>query len=198
MGARQYGKLPKSNWGDDGWTSLTADAQWLLTYLLSHPTTDTAGIFAIRITKWAKGAADMTVARVQAAAKLLVDRGRIVVDHDTEEGLIRNYIRDDWAGDNIFKGALGRALLCQSPQLRAVLLNEIHNLGRELKPDWLLLIDDLEASVPVEFNLGFEPATAAPTSTATTQAFKRRRNAVGTPLAEQADSFAATREDGIA
>jgi hypothetical protein len=112
--ARQYGKLLKTNWREDAWTGLTADAQWLYAFLVSQPTTDSAGVFPIRISKWAKAATDMTAARVKAAATLLVDRGWIVVDHDTEEGLIRSYIRDDWAGDNIFKGALGRAVQAQS------------------------------------------------------------------------------------
>ena len=188
---RQYGKLPKANWGEDAWTGLTADAQWLYTYLVSHPTTDSAGVFPIRITKWAKGAADMTVERVQAAAKLLVECGRVVVDHDTEEGLIRTYIADDWAGDNIFKGALGRTLLCQSPRLRAILLYEIRNLGRELKDDWLPLLDALEKSIPAGFDFSsVVPATPSPSSIATTQAFKRRPNAVPTPLADESESFA--------
>jgi hypothetical protein len=192
--ARQYGKLLKTNWREDAWTSLTADAQWLYAFLVSQPTTDAAGVFPIRISKWAKGAADMTVERVSAAAKLLTDRGVIVVDHDTEEGLLRSYIRDDWAGDNIFKGALGRATQAQSPRLRATLLYEIRNLGRQLKDEWLPLLDALEKSIPAGFDFGsVVPPTPAPSSAATTQAFKRRPNAVRTPLDGEHESFAQER-----
>jgi hypothetical protein len=189
--ARQYGKLLKTNWREDAWTALIADAQWLYAFLVSQPTTDAAGVFPIRISKWAKGAADMTVERVKAAAKVLAGHGWIVVDHHTEEGLIRTYIRDDWAGDNIFKGALGRATQAQSPRLRATLLYEIRNLGRQLKPEWLPLLDALEKSIPAGFDFGsVVPATPPPSSTATTQAFKRRQNAVGTPLSGDGESFA--------
>ena len=193
--ARQYGKLLKTSWREDSWTSLTADAQWLYAFLLSQPTTDSAGVFPIQITKWAKGAGDMTVERVTAAAKLLSERDWIVVDHDTEEGLIRNYIRDDWAGDNIFKGALGRAVQAQSPRLRAVLQYEIRNLGRELKPEWLDLLGALESSIPPNFDYSsVPPTTPSPSSTATTQPFKRRQNAVQTPLEPFGGSFAEYRE----
>jgi hypothetical protein len=178
VSARQFGKIPRTRWAEEWWTSLTADAQWLHSFLISQPTTDSAGIFPIRITKWAKGAVDMTVERVQAAARQLVEGGVIVPDHDTEEGLIRNYIRDDWAGDNIFKGALGRAVLCQSALLRAVLLHEIENLGREMKPEWLLLVADLRDSIPPDLDWELLLTSPAPSSTATTQAFKRRSDAV--------------------
>jgi hypothetical protein len=154
-GARQFGKLLKANWGKDAWTHLSTDAQWLYAYLVSQPTTDTAGVFQIRISKWSKGSPDMTKERVAAAAKMLVDRGWIAVDHDTEEGLLRNYMRDDWAGKLIFKGALARALLVQSMPLRAVLLSEIRELKCErpiVEDDQLSLIADLEQSVPPDFD----------------------------------------------
>lgn len=186
---RQYGKLLKTRWGETKWTDLSPDAQWLYGYLVSHPTTDTAGIFPIRISKWvkaAKGVANgnpMTEARAKAAAKELTITGWIVVDHDTEEGMLRTYISDDWAGDNIFKGALGRALLCQSPCLRAALLYEIRNLGRDFKDDQLELIDELESSIPAGFDFSsVGPPTPSPTSTATTQPFERGSDAVVTPL----------------
>jgi hypothetical protein len=97
-GARQFGKLLKANWGKGAWTQLPAAAQWLYAYIVSQATTDTAGAFPIRTTKRVKGAPDMTEDRVKAAAKALVDTGWIVVDHRTEEGLLCNYVRDDWAG----------------------------------------------------------------------------------------------------
>jgi len=105
----QYGKLRIGCWRESDWVKLSADAQWLYEYLVSQPSTDSAGVFPIQISKWAKGAADMTVDRVKAAARMLDDRNFIVVDHDTAEGIIRTYIRDDHAGANVLKGALARA-----------------------------------------------------------------------------------------
>jgi hypothetical protein len=187
-GARQFGKLLKANWGRDAWTQLSTQSQWLYAYLVSQPTTDTAGVFPIRISKWAKGSPDMTQERVAAAARLLVERGWIAVDHDTEEGLIRNYIRDDWAGDLIFKGALARALLVQSVRLRATLLSEIRELKCErpiVKDDQLTLIADLEESIPpgfdVESVVAFGPPSPAPPPKPSPQPFDRPSNADRTP-----------------
>jgi hypothetical protein len=145
--AREYGKLRKSRWRDDDWLKLSADAQWLYTYLLAQPSTDTAGVFPIQITKWAKGAADMTLDRVKAAAKMLSDADFIVVDHDTEEGLIGTYIRDDEAGGLIFTGALNRAVQAQSPILRRRLLEEVLDLKRDMSPRDQQLIDELNTSL---------------------------------------------------
>jgi hypothetical protein len=187
-GARQFGKLLKANWAKDAWTNLSADAQWLYAYLVSQPTTDTAGVFPIRTTKWAKGAPDMTEARVKAAARQLADTGWIAVDFHTEEGLLRNHIRDDWAGDLIFKGALARALLVQSARLRAILLTEVQWLKSErpiVKDDQLTLIADLEESVALDSHcesvVGFEPPSPAPIPKPSPKPFERPSNAVRTP-----------------
>lgn len=183
MSARQYGKLPIARWRkDDPWTQLDADAQWLYAYLLSQATTDGAGVFPIQISKWAKGAADMTVERVKTAAKQLVERGWIIVDHDTEEGLLRSYIRDDQAGDNIFKGQLNCALQAQSPMIRAALLREIRQLDRQFKDRELELIDTLEASIPSAINpVAGTATTPSPSTATTTQPFDRLLDAVATP-----------------
>jgi hypothetical protein len=192
-GARQFGKLLKANWGLESWRQLHTDAQWLYAYLVSQPTTDTAGVFPVHIGKWAKANPDMTEDRVKAAARQLVDTGWVVVDFDTLEGLLCNYLRDDWAGDNIFKGALRRCLLVQSMRLRAILLSDVRLLRCErpiVKDDQLTFIEDLESSIPPGFDVEsvvafFRPAPSPPPKP-TPQAFERRRNAVGTPFTDSA------------
>jgi hypothetical protein len=186
-GARQFGKLLKANWGKPEWTQLSADAQWLYAYLVSQPTTDTAGVFTIHTKKWAKGSPDMTEARVKAAARELTNAGWIAVDFATDEGLIRNYIRDDWAGDLIFKGALRRCLLVQSTPLRAVLLSEMQELKVDrpiVKDDQLSLIADLEQSIPTGFAVGwvvgFVPPAPPPSPKPSPKSFEGRTNGVET------------------
>jgi hypothetical protein len=165
MTARDYGKLRVGRWRETEWLKLSADAQWLYVFLISQSTTDSAGIFQIQITKWAKGASDMTVERVQAAARMLDDRNFIVVDHDTEEGLIRTYIRDHRAGGNILKHSLSCAAQAQSPLLREVLLGEIkENLHREFTDTEDKLVTQLEATLSNYVS----SATATSPSTATT------------------------------
>lgn len=167
MTAREYAKLRIGRWREADWLKLTADAQWLYDFLASQPTTNSAGVFPIQRTKWAKGAADMTVERVTAAARMLDDRKFIVVDHDTEEGVIRSYIRDDAPCEKVLLGALRCAAQAQSPLLRLVLLNEARQLdrtlGRTLSDRAAELITELEDTLS-----GFAPPpTSPPPSTAT-------------------------------
>jgi hypothetical protein len=194
-GARQFGKLLKANWGKDAWTQLSTDAQWLYAYLVSQPTTDTAGVFPVHTSKWAKANPDMTEGRAKAAARMLIDTGWIVVDFATDEGLLRNYIRDDWAGDLIFRGALRRCLLVQSVRLRAVLLSDVRELKCErpiVKDDQLTLIADLEEAVPphvdIEAVVGSLPPSPGPSPKPTPKSFEGPSNADRTPYERRSET----------
>jgi hypothetical protein len=190
--AREYGKLKKSRWRDSHWAKLTADAQWLYTYLLSQPSTDTAGVFPIQVSKWAKGAADMTVERVKAAAKILADNQFIIVDWDTEEGLLRTYIADDEAGGLIFIGALNRAVQAQSSILRRRLLEEILRLERTFTDREQARIDELADALddPAE-----SAASPSPSPTTATQAFERTSKTVRRPFEDSSKTVEAIEAD---
>jgi hypothetical protein len=162
--ARLYGKLKISRWRDDNWLKLPTDCQWLYMFLLAQPTTDTAGVFPIQLTKWAKASPDMTVERVKTAAKRLDDAGWIVADHDTEEGLISSLVADDDAGGLVFIGALNRALQAQSPLLRRRLLHEVLELDREFNDREQKLVDELADSLDT---------SPSPVPITATQAFDR-------------------------
>jgi hypothetical protein len=183
MTARDYGKLRVGRWRETEWLKLSADAQWLYVFLVSQSTTDSAGVFPIQLSKWAKGASDMTVERVTAAARLLDAANFIVVDHDTEEGLIRTYIRDDRAGDNVFKGALSRAAQAQSPLLREVLLREIkENLHREFTDREAELITQLEATLSDHVS---SATTPTPSTATTTPPFEDSQETVATEFEQR-------------
>jgi hypothetical protein len=180
---RAHGKLKKALWADEDWRKLPADAMWLYAYLVSQPTTDTAGVFPTHHTKWAKAAADMTVERATDAAKALNAAGFIAVDHDTEEGVLTTYIADDEAGTNIFVGALKRCRLVQSPTLRRALLDEVLSLDRQFSDHEQHLVDELANSLPPwreEVSPG-RTASAPSSSSASTQASQRRLDTVPTP-----------------
>jgi hypothetical protein len=170
-----YGKIDKLLWADDQWRKLPLDAHALYAYLVSSPTTDTAGVFPVQLGRWAKAHSDCSVERITAAAKALFEGGWIAVDHDTEEGAIRRYIGDQIsAGSNVFYSALGRTLLVQSSVLRRTLLDEIRKLDRVFTEREQTLIDKLARSCGA--------ATATSSSIATEQPSDPRLNAVRTPL----------------
>lgn len=130
--AGAYAKLNKSLWAEPDWRKLSLAAHGLYAYLLSQPTTDTAGVFPVQQTRWAKAHSDTTIEDIQTTARELDRGGWIIVDFDTEEGVIRHYLADQIsAGSNVFLHALSRACLAQSPVLRRVLLDEIDHLDRQ-------------------------------------------------------------------
>ena len=165
---RIYGKLKKCAWVDPDWRKLSIDAQWLYMHLLSQPTTNSAGVFPVQITKWAKAASDSSVERMTNAARELDSAGLIIVDHDTEEGALRSFIADDEAGTNIFQGALKQARLVQSAVLRQVLLEEILKLDRAFSEPEEVLIEELKRSFPEGLVSESRAPSPAPSSAATT------------------------------
>lgn len=104
--SRSYAKLFVSVWdsGSD-FLDLDTDSQWLYWMLLSHPLLSPAGVLPLQPRKWAKRARGMTERRVLRALNELAGNHKVVVDDDTEEVLIRTFIRHDngWRTPNVRK-----------------------------------------------------------------------------------------------
>jgi hypothetical protein len=94
--ARKYAKLWLNAWtAESDFYNLGPDAQWLYWVLVSHPKLTPAGVLPPQPRQWAKRAKGMTVKRVTAAYDQLVARSYLLADDDTEEVLIRTFIRWD-------------------------------------------------------------------------------------------------------
>jgi hypothetical protein len=94
--AQDFAPLLRSIWSDDDWRALSMDAQHIYLMLLSHPDRNSAGVLSLTKKKWTRLAADMTPQRPRLSAAL--DRaglttGFVVVDEETEEVLVRAFIR---------------------------------------------------------------------------------------------------------
>lgn len=134
---------------------MTTDAQWLYKFLISQPVTSTAGVLPLQITKWARCARDMTIERVVAAVELLAERRYIVIDDNTEEVLVRSYIRHGAAATgtpNVMLSALRCAVAVQSGELRQALLDEIVRLDRQWSEKALGVILSLRESLCKAFD----------------------------------------------
>ena len=158
---RRYANLRTDIWRDGDWRALSADAQWLYELLLSQPNLNTAGILALQQTKWSRCARDMTVERVAAAVGELCDTGFIKVDTESEEVLIRSFVRHGLMGSaswKLMRAAYRCATATQSHALRACLLAEFKRIDghdkAELVADLNELVDTLSdtlsarASIP--------------------------------------------------
>lgn len=92
---RNYAQLNIAIWNDDDFRALTPQAQHLYFLLLSHPTLSYCGVGDWRPKRLASMAAGWTPADVERAGAELIDRLFIVVDEDTEEFLVRTFVKND-------------------------------------------------------------------------------------------------------
>lgn len=92
---REYARVKVKIWADTDFRDLTDPAQSLYFRLLSSPTMNLCGVADWRPKRIAALTRGMTAERVEEAAQELVERGYIVVDEDTEEVLIRSFVRHD-------------------------------------------------------------------------------------------------------
>lgn len=134
--AREYGAFYYSAWNDHEFRMLPDPAQALYMKLVVHPSLSWAGVGDWRPGRIATMSQGMDAADVRLVANCLIARHYIVVDDDTEEFLIRTYIKHD--------GIMRHAKLCVSMAnafgavgsntIRMILSDELHKL-REAEPD---------------------------------------------------------------
>lgn len=93
--ARLYARVKVEIWRDMDFRSLSTDAQHLYFVLLTSPTLNLAGVGDWRPARLAALAGGWTPARVRKAGEELAAARYIVVDEDTEEVLIRSFVRHD-------------------------------------------------------------------------------------------------------
>ena len=119
---RSYGRLLVQMWSPDGdYRLLSWRAQWLYEALLSQPNLSGAGALPMQPNKWVKFAADITVADIDAALAQLVQQCYVLVDDDTQEALIRTFVKHDGGLNNpkTRKGIESAILRIESSKLRA-------------------------------------------------------------------------------
>lgn len=92
---RNYAQLNIAIWNDDDFRALTPQAQHLYFLLLSHPTLSYCGVGDWRPARIARMAAGWAAEDVQRAGAELIDGLFIVVDEDTEEFLVRTFVKND-------------------------------------------------------------------------------------------------------
>ena len=93
--AREYAKVYVSIWDDPDFLALTPAAQGLYFRLLTDATLTMCGVADWRPNRIAKSSAGSTTATVRKAAAELEGHRFIVTDDDTEEVLVRSFVRHD-------------------------------------------------------------------------------------------------------
>jgi hypothetical protein len=125
-----HARIKCTIWRDEDFRDLSVDAQWTYQRLLSDSSRDLTGVLALTRKRWVASANGMTRERLDAALDELIARTFIVLDEDTEEVLVRSYLRhnDIAAQPNVLKSALKQARRIESPLLRAALAVELRLL----------------------------------------------------------------------
>jgi hypothetical protein len=130
--AQDFTPWYRSIWSDEDWRELTSDAQWAYQMLASHPDRNEAGLLSVTKRKWVRLARGMTSDRLDAALVELDDAGFIVVDEDTEELLVRSYVRSTkvYLHIRMMSNALRRMTEVESDRIRSALGQELVRIPR--------------------------------------------------------------------
>lgn len=128
--ARDHGRVLCRIWQDKDFRALPRTAQALYMQLLSQPNVNNAGVLPLMLSKWAKGCDEVDRDSLIRDLAVLIDARFVLVDTDTEEVLIRSFIRNDGGMKHkyIFKNALTMAEAVESPAIRAALAEELRRI----------------------------------------------------------------------
>lgn len=128
--ARAFGRLLSAIWDDDDFTALDPDQQRLYMFLLSQSNLNHAGLLPLTLKRWARKAKDLTAEALEKTLAELDAARFIVVDDDTEEVLVRSYVRNDgvWKQPKVMGAMVSGAMEISSRRLRRALLAEMDRI----------------------------------------------------------------------
>lgn len=136
--AQDYVAMYRSRWADDDdWRALSMGAQWLYDLLVQHPDRNAAGLLPLTMKRWARAARGVTVADVRRSLEELDEAGFIVCDEDTEEVLVRSYIRVGkvYTHIRLFRNACNAIRAVESERIRSALGQELVRLPKLHVPE---------------------------------------------------------------
>lgn len=135
--ARSYASVYLTIWSDPDFRELSWDAQWLYFVMLTHPTLTTCGVMDWRESRLANMADGVTVRSLREAAWQLGQRRLIAVDPDTEEALVRSFVRHDGTlkSPNLAKALVREYGGIASLKLMELVSIEVRRAVGE-NPDW--------------------------------------------------------------
>lgn len=134
--ARDHARVSLEIWGDDDWRDLSPAAQHLYLLILTHPDLSFAGVADWRPGRLRALASGWTREAFDNAAQELARGLYIVVDEDTEEVMIRSFVKHDGLmKQRNMAVAMAKAYAAIASQaLRGVLIHELRRL-READPE---------------------------------------------------------------
>jgi hypothetical protein len=131
--ARGHGRILTSIWEDSDFLKLDEKEQRFYLFLISQPNLNHAGLLPLTLRRWSRKAHGMTSADVEKRLQSLDDAQFIVMDDDTEELLIRSFVRNDgvWRMPKVMGAMVSGALEISSRRLQLALLAEMDRIPLE-------------------------------------------------------------------
>lgn len=128
--ARQHGRTLTSIWTDRDFIALPGLAQRMYLFLLSQPDLSHAGLIPLRTRRWASKSPGTTAADIEKELDRLAAARFVVVDYDTEELLIRTFVRNDgvYKQPKVMLRMREDARLIESATLKAAFSAELERL----------------------------------------------------------------------
>lgn len=129
--ARSEARISVDVWTPESdFIDLTADEQWMYFFLLSQRDLNHLGVLALRERRWSRAATDLTPRDIEVRLAGLERSRYIVVDHATEEILVRSLMRRDevYRQPNLMKSAARALPLVESRLLRAAIGVELRRI----------------------------------------------------------------------
>lgn len=128
--ARRFAPLYTSIWQEADFVALAPASQALYFTLISQPNINSVGLLPITQRRW-RGCAAWTVEAFDEAMAALVEARFVMVDEDTEELLIRTFVKWDGGANHPLraKAIIKDAQAIQSAPLRRFIAGEIATLG---------------------------------------------------------------------
>lgn len=98
--ARKFAQIKVAIWKNDDFRALSLPEQWLYEALLSQPDLSLAGAIMCRPRRWAALTTGVTVDDVEQWLRSLETKRYLLIDWDTDEVVIRTFIKHDGSGGN--------------------------------------------------------------------------------------------------
>jgi hypothetical protein len=123
----RHARLKAAIWLDEHFISLPVVAQWLYVVIISQPGITLCGVIQPSFKRWATFAPDVTADDLERAAKDLEAQSFIDIDDDTDELLVRSFVRHGLALDtpNSIVGMSKAFETIHSKALREVVIKEL-------------------------------------------------------------------------
>lgn len=135
--ARSHARIATSIWADADFARLRETEQRAYLLALSQPGVSYAGVVSFTLRRWEGLASDSTTTRLRKAFLALQERLYVLIDEQTEEMLLRTFLRYDgiMGNPNVAKASVAAYKSIHSPVIRGAWLAELRRMNVEPKQD---------------------------------------------------------------